>query len=32
MEERLRSEGVAFEGPDRVALDEHRWTPDSTRV
>ena len=28
MEERLRSEGVAFEGPDRIALDEHRWRPD----
>lgn len=27
MEERLRSEGVTFEGPNRVALDEHRWTP-----
>jgi O-6-methylguanine DNA methyltransferase len=27
MEERLRSEGVTFAGPNRVALDEHRWTP-----
>ena len=27
MEERLRSEGVTFVGPNRVALDEHRWTP-----
>ena len=29
MAERLRSEGVTFEGPDRVALDEHRWRPGS---
>jgi alkylated DNA nucleotide flippase Atl1 len=27
MEERLRSEGVTFAEPDRVALDRHRWTP-----
>jgi len=27
MEERLRSEGVTFVGPDRVALGEHRWRP-----
>jgi methylated-DNA-protein-cysteine methyltransferase-like protein len=27
MAERLRSEGVTFEAPDRVALDEHRWRP-----
>jgi alkylated DNA nucleotide flippase Atl1 len=27
MEERLRSEGVAFVDDDRVALDEHRWKP-----
>ena len=32
MEERLRSEGVTFEESNRVALDEHRWTPDSTRA
>ena len=27
MEERLRSEGVAFVAEDRVDLDEHRWRP-----
>ena len=29
MEERLRSEGVAFLAEDRVDLDEHRWRPET---
>lgn len=32
MEERLRSEGVAFVAEDCVDLEEHRWTPGEERT
>lgn len=32
MEERLRSEGVAFDDQGCVVMERHRWLPDSTQA